>query len=130
MVLKAEEVTSEVNSWVEKKNNGLIKEVLPRGSVDSKTLFILANALSFKGAWKEKFDASETGEDDFHLLNGSSVQVPFMTSQEKQLVSASDGFKVLRLPYRRGEGKCCFFYVLVSSRFKRCVASSGRESEF
>jgi len=66
-------------------------------------LLILANALYFKGAWEEKFDASKTKEDDFHLLNGSSVQVPFMTSKERQLVSAFDGFKVLRLPYKRGK---------------------------
>jgi len=102
-MLKAAEVTSEVNSWVEKKTNGLIKEVITPGSVDRKTLLILANALYFKGAWEEKFDASKTEEDDFHLLNGSSVQVPFMTSKERQLVSAFDGFKVLRLPYKRGK---------------------------
>ncbi|XP_062159801.1 serpin-ZX-like [Alnus glutinosa] len=100
---KAEEVTSEVNSWVEKKTNGLIKEVLSPRSVNCNTLLILANALYFKGAWEEKFDASKTKEDDFHLLNGSLVQVPFMTSQNRQFVSAFDGFKVLRLPYKRGK---------------------------
>jgi serpin B len=80
VVLKAEEVRSEVNSWVEKETKGLIKDLLPDGSVSSETLLILANALYFKGAWKEKFDASRTKKDDFFLLNGSSVQVSFMTS--------------------------------------------------
>ncbi|KAE9458518.1 hypothetical protein C3L33_09566, partial [Rhododendron williamsianum] len=102
---KAVEVTNEVNQWAEKETNGLIKEVLPSDSVDDSTRLVFANALYFKGAWTEKFDASKTEDQEFHLLNGSSVQAPFMTSKKKQLVSAFDGFKVLRLPYKQGEDK-------------------------
>ncbi|KAB2628025.1 serpin-ZX-like [Pyrus ussuriensis x Pyrus communis] len=80
----AAQVASGVNSWAEKETRGLIKEVLPPGSVDSSTRLIFANALYFKGAWTEKFDASQTKEHDFHLLDGSTVQVPFMTSRKKQ----------------------------------------------
>ncbi|KAG6624764.1 serpin-ZX-like [Carya illinoinensis] len=101
-------VTSEVNSWAEKETNGLIKEVLPPGSVDNTTRLIFANALYFKGAWGEKFDASATKDYDFHLPNGSSVQVPFMTSKNMQVASAFNGFKVLGLPYEQGEDKRCF----------------------
>ncbi|KAF7139148.1 hypothetical protein RHSIM_Rhsim07G0232500 [Rhododendron simsii] len=100
---KAVEVTNEVNQWAEKETNGLIKEVLPSGSVDDLTRLIYANALYFKGAWIEKFDASKTIYQDFHLLNGSSVRVPFMTSKNDQFVSEFDSFKVLRLPYKHGE---------------------------
>ncbi|KAL6987554.1 hypothetical protein U1Q18_013300 [Sarracenia purpurea var. burkii] len=100
---KADEVTKEVNSWAEKETNGLVKVLLPSGSVDNSTMLILANALYYRGEWNEKFDASKTKDHDFHLLNGSSVQVPFMTSKKKQLVSAFDGFKVLGLPYKQGE---------------------------
>lgn len=102
LVVKAVEVTNEVNSWVDKETSGLIKEVLPSGSVDMSTRLIFANALYFKGAWNEKFDASKTIDNDFHLLNGSSVKVPFMTSKKKQFVSAYDGFKVLGLLYKQG----------------------------
>ncbi|KAF7137455.1 hypothetical protein RHSIM_Rhsim07G0232700 [Rhododendron simsii] len=103
--MKAVEVTNEVNRWAEKQTNGLIKEVLPSGSVDELTRLIFANALYFKGAWIEKFDASKTKHQEFHLLNGSSVQVPFMTSQKDQFVCAFDSFKVSRLPYKQGEDK-------------------------
>ncbi|KAE8100611.1 hypothetical protein FH972_018495 [Carpinus fangiana] len=105
---KAMEVISEVNAWVRTETKGLIKEVLTPGSVSSETLLILANALYFKGVWKEKFDASRTKKDDFFLLNGSSVQVWFMTSRKRQLVSAFDGFKVLGLPYGQGNERRCF----------------------
>ncbi|KAE9586784.1 hypothetical protein Lal_00004551 [Lupinus albus] len=110
---KAVEVTNEVNSWAEKETNGLIKEILPLGSVDSLTRLIFANALYFKGAWNDKFDASITKDYDFHLLNGNSVKVPFMTSKRKQFISAFDGFKVLGLPYKQGEDKRQFSMYLL-----------------
>ncbi|XP_027093996.1 serpin-ZX [Coffea arabica] len=99
---KPDEVTNEVNAWVRKETNGLIREILPSGSVDGTTRLILANALYFKGAWLKKFDESNTREHEFHLVNGSSIQVPFMTRKKKQYISAFDGFKVLRLPYKQG----------------------------
>lgn len=105
LFLKAVEVTKEVNAWADKETNGLIKEVLPSGSIDATTRLILTNAVYFKGAWNEKFDASETKDHEFFLLNGSSVKAPFMTSKKKQYVRAFDGFKVLGLPYKQGEDK-------------------------
>ncbi|WRX31445.1 Serpin domain - like 1 [Theobroma cacao] len=93
---------SEVNLWAEKETNGLIKQVLPPGSVNRLTRLIFANALDFKGVWNEKFDSLKTKDHDFYLTNGSSVQVPFMTSKKKQYIRAYDGFKVLGLPYKQG----------------------------
>ncbi|XP_057731197.1 serpin-ZX [Arachis stenosperma] len=110
---KAVEVSKEVNSWAEKETNGLIKEVLPAGSVDGSTRLIFANAIYFKGAWTEKFDAQMTKDHNFHLLDGSSVKAPFMVSKKKQLISAFDGFKVLGLPYKQGEDKRQFSMYLL-----------------
>ncbi|XP_048130398.1 serpin-ZX-like isoform X2 [Rhodamnia argentea] len=98
-------VTSKVNAWAKKETSGLIKEVLPAGSVDGSTRLIFANALYFKGAWHDKFDASKTKHGDFFLLDGTSVQVPFMTSKNKQILEVGDGFKVLGLAYKQGEDK-------------------------
>ncbi|CAI9757930.1 unnamed protein product [Fraxinus pennsylvanica] len=102
---KAAEVTGEVNLWAEKETSGLVKEILPPGSVDASTRLIFANAVYFKGAWSEKFDASNTKDHDFFLLDGSSVQVPFMSSKKKQYIRSFDGFKILSLPYKQGEDK-------------------------
>ncbi|CAH8391685.1 unnamed protein product [Eruca vesicaria subsp. sativa] len=91
---KAENVRVEVNSWVENHTNNLIKDLLPDGSVTSETDKIYANALYFKGAWKKPFEKYYTRDIDFHLVSGTSVSVPFMTSSDYQYV--------LRLPYKRG----------------------------
>ncbi|KAK4490356.1 hypothetical protein RD792_001032 [Penstemon davidsonii] len=111
---KAVEVTQEVNTWADKETNGLIKDILPSGSVDASTRLIFANAVYFKGTWNEKFDASKTKNDEFFLLNGTSIQVPFMTSKKKQYIREFDGFKVLGLPYKQGEDKrkfSMYFYL-------------------
>ncbi|XP_057457575.1 serpin-ZX-like [Lotus japonicus] len=100
---KAGEVISEVNSWAEAKTKGLIKNLLPDGSVDHLTRLILTNALYFKGAWHDKFESSMTKDGDFHILNGTSIKVPFMVSKMKQFINVFDTFKVLGLPYKRGE---------------------------
>jgi serpin B len=96
-------VRKEVNLWAKKETNGLIKNLLPPGSVDGLTKLIFANALYFKGSWSREFDTSKTKDYDFHLLNGNSNKVPFMTSNREQYISVFDGFKVLRLFYKRGE---------------------------
>ncbi|KAL6570473.1 hypothetical protein OROGR_000023 [Orobanche gracilis] len=77
---KGDQVCCEVNSWVEKETNGLITELLPPNAIHKLTKFIFANALCFKAEWKHKFDASSTFDGDFHLLNGTSIMVPFMSS--------------------------------------------------
>ncbi|KAL3617794.1 hypothetical protein CASFOL_038115 [Castilleja foliolosa] len=103
----ADDARQEVNTWAEKKTSGLIKDLLPPGSVDSSTTVILANAVYFKGAWEKKFNPSLTRNHNFFLLNGSSVQVPFMimNSWNDQYISSFDDFKVLSLPYEQGDDK-------------------------
>lgn len=131
---QAVQVASEVNSWVEKETNGLIKELLPSGSVDGSTRLILANALYFKGAWNDKFDSSQTKDYDFYLIDGSSVQVPFMTSKKKQFISTFDGFKVLTLPYKQGEDKrrfsMYFFLPDEKNGLQNLVEKMGSEPRF
>ncbi|KAL8118945.1 hypothetical protein AgCh_016437 [Apium graveolens] len=102
---KAEEARSIVNSWVKEKTYGLIKDILSPGSVNELTKLILANALYFKGEWIFPFNASSSKHFDFHLLDSSSVQVPFMTTNKRQFISVFNGFKVLELPYQRGQSQ-------------------------
>ncbi|XP_026385196.1 serpin-ZX-like [Papaver somniferum] len=47
---QSEVARSNVNKWVERNTNGLIKGILTEGSIDSKTVVLAANALYFKGS--------------------------------------------------------------------------------
>ncbi|XP_023753475.1 serpin-ZX [Lactuca sativa] len=131
---KAIEVANDVNLWAEKQTGGLIKEILPSNAVDSTTKLIFANAVYFKGSWSEKFDPSKTKDHDFHLIDGSKVQVPFMTSKKKQFVRSYDGFKVLGLPYLQGEDKrrfsMYFFLPDEKNGLPSLLQKMGSESDF
>ncbi|XP_026384747.1 serpin-ZX-like [Papaver somniferum] len=102
---KSQKVQKEVNRWVEKETNGLIKNLLPDGAVDERTKFILASALYFKGCWsRNPFDEKLTKKSKFYLLNGEkTVRVPFMSSKECQYITCYDSFRVLQLPYKSSE---------------------------
>ncbi|CAN8255670.1 unnamed protein product [Cochlearia groenlandica] len=88
--------------------NGLIRDLLPRGSITSESLVVNGNALYFKGKWEKKFDKSLTKEHNFQLVQGKPVRVRFMKSYENQYIGVYDGFKVLRLPYRQGNNGAKF----------------------
>ncbi|XP_010999445.1 PREDICTED: serpin-ZXA-like [Populus euphratica] len=89
--INPDEAREEVSLWAERKTRGLIKEVLPPGSVDNDAALILATTIYFKVAWDQKFDASRAQLGDFHLLNG-------------QIVQSFEAHKVLKLPYQTGLG--------------------------
>ncbi|KAG7567921.1 Serpin domain [Arabidopsis thaliana x Arabidopsis arenosa] len=98
---KPGDVMDEVNKWAEVNTNGLIKKILSRDSIETirSSTLVLANAVYFKAAWSRKFDANLTKDNDFHLLDGNTVKIPFMISYEDQYLRGYDGFQVLRLPY-------------------------------
>ncbi|KAH7690658.1 Serpin family protein [Dioscorea alata] len=96
-----DKVTKEVNDWVEKETNGKIKDLIPINSMRPLDQVILCNALHFKGAWQHKFDKSQTRDHTFHLLNGNTIQTPFMTTILDQFITSFSGFSVLRLPFRQ-----------------------------
>ena len=99
--MKPAEVTDEVNTWAEVHTNGLINQILSKDSIEviRQSTVILATAVYIKGAWSEKFNVRFAKDTDFHLLEGTSVKVPFMASYEGQYLRHYDGFQVVRLPY-------------------------------
>ncbi|KAF7803115.1 serpin-ZX-like [Senna tora] len=103
---KAYEVEDEVNSWVENATKGLIRQLLPSGSLDEDTKLVLVNALYFKGSWDQKFDPSKTSTRNFNLLNGQIIRVPFMTTRfftlDEYYYKSFENFKMLKIPYQSG----------------------------
>nr|GEU79438.1 serpin-ZX-like [Tanacetum cinerariifolium] len=128
------EIVDEVNLWAKNQTSGIIKNILTTDAVDSSTKLIFANAVYFKGVWKEKFNPLNTKYLDFNLLDGSKVKVPFMTSNEEQLVREYDGFKVLGLPYSQGEDRRRFtmYLYLPNEKYgmQYLIEKMGSESNF
>ncbi|XP_065871146.1 serpin-Z2A-like isoform X3 [Euphorbia lathyris] len=100
---KGERVRNEINSWAREALKGNIDELLPYGFFDKDEIkLVLANAVYFKGLWVGGgFDASNTKDEDFHLLNGETVRVPFMKrSDDYYFYGSLEGFKLLKMPYK------------------------------
>uniref|UniRef100_A0ACD5VQJ9 Uncharacterized protein n=1 Tax=Avena sativa TaxID=4498 RepID=A0ACD5VQJ9_AVESA len=103
-----EEARTQINRWFESVTAGRIKDLLPQGSVNSATLAVLGNALYFKGAWRSKFDPRSTLDDTFYLHTGGHVRAQFMSSGKKQYIARRSDYKVLKLPYARGQEQRIF----------------------
>ncbi|KAF5950980.1 hypothetical protein HYC85_012973 [Camellia sinensis] len=107
----ADQVIDEVNSWVKNETKGLIKNLLPPGSLYGDTALLFANALYCKGQCDQKFDKTRTRNMNFHLLDEEIAQVPFMTSKRdsRQLYGLFGGYKILSIPYQGSNFSMYFF---------------------
>ena len=105
-VREAEKSRQEINKWVEDKTNNKIKDLFPRGSISSLTRFVLANAIYFKGKWKNQFDKKNTVMKDFNTFSGKDggkvKKVPTMYQNARVYASGyapASKYQLLELPY-------------------------------
>ncbi|KAL3505217.1 hypothetical protein ACH5RR_035058 [Cinchona calisaya] len=111
---KVNEVVEDANAWAKSATKGLVTDVLKPENVTPLTKLILGNALYFKGCWKEKFNSSRTKNQDFYLLNGYKVSVPFMTGCGKYSHGSFDGFELVKIPYLSGnDGKSYSMFIFL-----------------
>ncbi|KAJ7325249.1 hypothetical protein JRQ81_018269, partial [Phrynocephalus forsythii] len=102
-----------INTWVEKKTNGKIRNLIASSDLGPLTRLLLVNALFFKGNWKQVFRAEDTTQMAFTKGDHSIIKTPMM---HLQLTAKFGGFsdhnvsyQVLELPYKGEE----FSFVLI-----------------
>ncbi|XP_047065576.1 putative serpin-Z5 [Lolium rigidum] len=101
---KPEEAATQINAWAAASTNNLIDKIIDASRLSDLTDLMVANAVYFKGKWKEPFDKKKTKDDKFYRLDDNTVNVPFMRDSRRQHIACHDGFKVLQLRLRRGGG--------------------------
>ncbi|KAM4661872.1 alpha-1-antitrypsin-like [Discoglossus pictus] len=96
----SEEAKSQINSFVEKKTNGKIKDLLD--SVSQDAALILINFMVFRGQWVKPFDEEYTKECNFTVDENTVVKVPMMyeTGHYNVVFDNKLGCKVVELPYK------------------------------
>ncbi len=92
-----------INDWADTNTRGKIKEFLDSDLIDSGVVLVLTNAIYFKGLWNQPFDPKFTQKSPFTLPDGKKVEVDMMYQQANFPYLAEPGFRVLELPYRKGE---------------------------
>ena len=94
-----EESRLAINDWVAQSTEDRIKDLLPPSIIDSLTRMVLTNAIYFNASWSSPFNKANTRQRPFHLLDGSSVDVPMMRTSEDFGYAAGDGYQAVDLPY-------------------------------
>ncbi|KAM5167148.1 serpin B6-like [Callospermophilus lateralis] len=96
-----EESRNHINTWVAKKTEDKITELLSPGSLNTNTKLVLVNAIYFKGNWDKQFDKELTQERPFKVSKNEEkpVQMMFQKSTFKMTYIGEIFTKILVLPY-------------------------------
>lgn len=99
-----------INNWVKQSTNGKIDKIIER--IDSSTVFLLLNAIYFKGNWAEPFAKQATVRRPFTLPNGTQKQHPMMHQPKLGYFPYYENamFQAISLPY--GEGRLSMYLFL------------------
>ncbi|MBX3082427.1 MAG: serpin family protein [Anaerolineae bacterium] len=99
----AEQARQQINDWVAQQTNDRIKDIVPPDALSPDTRLVLTNAVYFKNAWQFQFEAEATQDDNFTLLDGSTVKVPMMQQQKTFGYAKGADYQVVVLPYAGGK---------------------------
>jgi serpin B len=91
-----------INAWIAASTQERIKDLFPPKSLDVNTCLVLANAIYFLGDWSVPFLKPSTAATPFHLTSAESHDVPTMHQADQFRFAATDGVKLLEMPYEGG----------------------------
>ena len=112
-VRQTEKARKTINTWVEDKTSGKIKDLINPGVLDALTRLVLANAIYFKGNWASQFDKKHTRDMLFKLSPDETAKTPMMYQKGQFGYWADKDLQVLEMPY---VGKQLSMVVLVPTR--------------
>lgn len=72
---------NQINMWVDKQTEGMIKKLVNRLDADDMT--VLANAVAFQDKWTEPYSKSQVKKENFTLENGTKKKMNLMYSKEE-----------------------------------------------
>ena len=93
-----------INKWVEGKTRNKIRDLLPVGAIESRTLLVLVNAIYFKGKWLKPFNSYSTEKGNFFPAKSETIEVDMMNGQErvKYVLDENVGYSAVELLYKDG----------------------------
>jgi serpin B len=92
-----------INDWVSKNTNGRIPELVsPNEVIPAPIVLMLTSAVYMKAKWQSPFSPEETRNRTFHLLDGSSAEVPTMSHTGNLKYLSDSDLDAVELPYEDG----------------------------
>ncbi|XP_018414905.1 PREDICTED: alpha-1-antitrypsin-like [Nanorana parkeri] len=118
-----EEAKKQTNSYVEKKTNGKIVDMM--SSVNKDAVFVLASFIYFRAKWEKPFESQLTKENDFHVNKNLTVKVPFMSRTGNYKTAILDEATVVSVPYK---GNASALFILPKEGKMKEVESNLRDT--
>ncbi|XP_032740128.1 serpin B6-like [Rattus rattus] len=96
-----EQSRQHINTWVAKKTEDVIRELLSPGTVNSNTQLVLMNSFYFKGIWEKPFNKEDTREMPFKVSKNEKkiVQMMFNKSNFRTYYVEDISTTLILLPY-------------------------------
>lgn len=101
-----------INRWAFDNTNKMIDQVVTPEDL-YKARLVLANALYYKGIWKEKFDKASTSKQHFTTLRNNTIEVDRMHQTDDFGYADLKYAKMLEMNYK--EGMYCMDVILPSN---------------
>lgn len=73
-----------INAWAAEHTAGRIEKVVDPQAITPELRFILADALHLAAQWSVSFDPEQTSDQQFTLVDGSTIQTPMMFNETGQ----------------------------------------------
>lgn len=83
-----ESTLNDINSWVSKNTDGMIKKIYDE--IDPDSVMFLINALVFDAEWEKKYTEKNTWERTFTSVTGEERTVEFMHSSEYKYIQGKN----------------------------------------
>lgn len=103
---ESEKARQTINQWVSDRTNDRINDILPMGSITPSTRLVLANAIYFKGNWKEQFEKKYTRDEDFKVSKDLTIKAPMMNLDPNKVYfryAETEDIQALEIPYKGDE---------------------------
>ena len=91
-----------INAWVDDQTEQRIPELLVPGILTPATRLTLVNAVYLKAPWLEPFAAEATKPGTFTRGDGTTVEVPLMTTAASMRFADGSGWQAVEIPYIGG----------------------------
>nr|XP_060612082.1 alpha-1-antiproteinase 2-like [Anolis sagrei ordinatus] len=97
---KLKEAEQQINSYIEKKTNGKLKDVVK--NLDPLAVTVIVNYVFLKAYWEKPFNYKFTKEGDFFVDEQTTVKVPMMSRNSffNAYYDKDLGCQVVQLPYK------------------------------
>jgi len=115
-----------INNWVKASTREKITNIIDQ--ISPLDVMFLINAVYFKGTWAHQFDKSRTEDRPFHLLGGTTADVPMMRQTRTFKYLGHETFQAIRLPYGSGSFSMYLFLPAKDYGLERFVADVTPEN--